>query len=114
MSRWPTEAPRQIDKPEPGFFKMRLVSKGPHVAAQISHQDGRWWADIDGVRQIPSHEDPMIAEGVTRIWESGERIHPDQYDHLLAMSAWAKEHDQTHPLADPKQPINVNRMKTPF
>ena len=115
MSPRRTEPSRRIDKPEPGLFKMWLVPKGPHVAAQIIQGDDRSWrATIDGVAQEPSHLDPFHAAGVSRIWENGERIDADEYNHLRALSEWAKQHDPTHPLADPMQPVTIGRMKPPF
>jgi hypothetical protein len=114
MSRWLTERPRQIDKPEPGFFKMRLVSKGPLVPARIHRVDDAWAAEINGIAQVPGHTEPERAAGVMQIWQSAERIDEAEYDYLLKLSWWAKEHDPAHPLASPTQPINVNRMPPPF
>ena len=93
---------------------MRMVTRGPHVGAAIMFDDGWWWAVIDDVEQQPRNPEPFLAGGVTRVWESGERISHDDYRHLLALSRWAKEHDRTHPLADPTQPVRVGKMKPPF
>ncbi len=76
-------APRRIDQPEPGFFKLRLVRKGPWVAGRISHAMGFWSASIDGVPCGQRHPDPFAADGVSRIWESAARIEQAEYDALL-------------------------------
>lgn len=77
------QPPRRIDQPEAGTFKLRLVRKGPWLAARITHAMGFWSASIEGLPCGPRHTDPFQADGVSRIWESGTRIEQAEYDALL-------------------------------
>lgn len=92
-------APRRIDQPEPGTFKLRLVSKGPWIAARITHAMGFWSASIGGEPCGPQHPDPILADGVSRIWESAVRIDQGEYDALLRS-----------PPATPDLPINLGAL----
>lgn len=69
---------RQVGEPEPGFFRMRLVRKGPIVPARIYHQRGVWWAVIDG-QEYQAASDPAAAPRVFQIWHSGEEITEAEY-----------------------------------
>lgn len=91
--------PRRIDQPEPGFFKIRLVRKGPWVAARISHAMAFWSATIGGEPAGAPDPDPFCAQGVSRIWESGTVITAAEYDALLA-----------NPPETPKLAINLGAM----
>lgn len=104
MSR--AEAPRAVDKPEPGYFLLRLVRGGPHVAARILHDDGQWQAIIDGVAADP-HADPAQAVGVFRIWHGGRRCTQAEYDYRLSLKSWAVAAMPQHPAAQPRQPIDL-------
>jgi hypothetical protein len=66
--------PRRIDKPEPGFFRLRLVRNGPWVGARIYTIFGMFAAEINGVK----------GWDVDRVWTSGKEITQDEYDDLLA------------------------------
>jgi hypothetical protein len=91
--------PRRIDLPEPGFFKLRLVSKGPWVAARISCQLGLWGASINGQPCGARHPDPAHAAGIERIWTGGISIEAAAYDALLR-----------NPPATPDLPINLGAI----
>lgn len=110
-----SEPPRVVDQPEPGFFLMRLVRRGPKVAARIVHDEhGIWRAHIDGVPQEPGGADPHRARGVLRIWHSGTRCTEQEYLYRLALKAWAMAHDPDHPAANPERPVSLRRMKPIF
>jgi hypothetical protein len=94
-----SKKPRRIDQPEPGFFKLRLVRKGPWVGARISQGMGLWSATINGQSCGAPHPDPFGAEGVSRIWETGTAITAAAYDALLAS-----------PPATPTLAINLGAM----
>lgn len=90
------EAPRRIDQPEPGYFRMRLVGKGPYVAARISRVFGFWSAEINGQSSGPIDFDPTRGS-VFDVWTSGERIDENHYNMLLA-----------NPPAEPHRPIPIS------
>lgn len=98
--------PRPIDNPQPGYFALRLVRGGPKVGAQIVHENGIFYAVIDGMQKLGS-DDPHLADQVDRIWTWGEFISESEYRYLVERSAWAKKYDPNSPLANPTQPINL-------
>jgi hypothetical protein len=77
------EPSRAIAEPQPGYFRIRMVRKGPHVAARITRQLGFWSASINGESCGASHPDPAQADGVYRIWSTGIQITKTEYDALL-------------------------------
>jgi hypothetical protein len=98
---------RRIDRPEPGFFRMRLVRGGVFVGARIyrpcpMHPEtcealDRWFdleAEIDG--------EPA---DVLRVWESGDPITPAEFAYLDARGAWARRVVPDHPFANPRRPV---------
>ena len=84
------DTPRRIDRPEPCFLRMRMVKNGPYVAARIYLQLGILAAEING--------DPA---DVDRVWTSGERIHPADWEKMAR-----------HP--DPGAAIDFKTMKPSF
>lgn len=114
MARDRSEAPRRVDQPEPGLFKMRLVARGPFVAAEIHRQDdGRWCATINGA-VAEAHLDPAQAEGVFRVWHYGHRIDASEHAFLVERAAWARIHDPDSPEANPERPINIGALPPAF
>jgi hypothetical protein len=97
------EAPRRIDQPEPGYFAIRLVRKGPRIAAAIELRRGLWCAVINGAPQ-GWHEDWARAPKVERVW-TGERITKTEYDALLALAGI-----QGHPASTPTKPIDLGSL----
>ena len=78
------EAPRAIAEPEAGWFKIRMVKNGPHVAARIHRSLGAFWsASINGVSCGAEDTNPAKSDGVYRIWATGTRITKSEYDALL-------------------------------
>jgi hypothetical protein len=101
-----TEPPRAVDRPETGFFRMRLVRKGPFVAAQINHQNNHWWAVINGDKYPPA-ADPAAAPYVFDVWLAGERITEDEYNYLTARRTWAAQHAPRDPANAPRQRVDT-------
>jgi hypothetical protein len=108
------QAPRRVDLPQPGLFKIRLVRGGPWVAAEIAQDEaGRWSATIDGAA-ADSHPDPAQAEGVFRIWHYGSVIDASEHAFLTERARWARTHAPDSPEANPKRPISVGAMPPAF
>ena len=114
----PTQQPaRQVDRPQPGWFKLRLVRKGPIVPAEITHgptadpETGRpldrsWYyaAAINGEPDpAPS---PSPSDRVLFVWTSGWPISPTDYVRLLADRRWAAQYAPRSPEAKPRAPVN--------
>jgi hypothetical protein len=113
MSRWKSESPRAVDKPEPGFFRTRLIRKGPYVPARIEHGPKGWRATING-RAFDWHHDPVHAEGVFRIWLGGVEIDQPTYDYMIARVSYFERVDPQHPAANPTTPVDFNKLKPEF
>lgn len=105
---------REVDNPQPCFLKVRLVRRGPFVAARIRHEDGVWWAEINGSPADFTHEDPAKAGKVLELWAGGIFIEEEEYRYLLALAAHATEHAPTSPIANPKEPIRLKSFPPLF
>jgi hypothetical protein len=79
---------REIDKPEPGLFSMRLVKGGPPVAAEIAAKLGALTATINGQPADVEH-----------VWTSGTFIDRATFDRLNANRP-----------ADPMKPVDFRAM----
>lgn len=111
MANRRNEAPRLVDAPEPGIFRLRLVKGGPFVAAKIErHSDGRWQAFVNGDPEDEGDHDPVRARSVTRIWNYGVRISEDEYHVLIGTVAWAMANAPDAPEAHPTESINLDRL----
>lgn len=99
------EAPRRVDKPEPGWFVMRLVRGGWLVPCSIAYDEGtgRWSTTIDG--ETVSAIDPAEA-GVWRVWLTGRRIEEWQFKDMEDLREWAKANDPAHPCLTPRRRID--------
>ena len=114
---------RQIDDPQPGFFKMRLVRGGPFVGACISYgppsdpetggileeRSYLWEARINGELVRTPSPDPAKA-GVFRIWHSGTEISEPECRFLIADAEWVRMYAADTPSANPKQPVDLANM----
>lgn len=105
---------RVVDEPQPGFFRMRLVKRGPYVPAKIENVDGKWSATINGKPQLPTHEDPMLASGVLDIWHSAKIIDEAEYKYLIGLKEWAERVKPDHPAANPYKPIDLKTLPPVF
>lgn len=84
-------APRRIDQPRPGFFKMRLVRGGPFVAARI-------WQEGDALK---AHINAFPAD-LDRVWLFGREIAADEYKRLMGSTLVASD------------PCDLSRLPSPF
>lgn len=110
-----SQAPRRVDLPEPGLFRLRLVRGGPWVAAEIAQDEvGRWTATIDGAVLEPSHTDAALAEGVFRVWHYGHAIGASEHAFLVERALWSRIHAPDSPEANPKQPIRIGALPPAF
>lgn len=76
----PKPAPRPINDPAPGIFKMKLVKGGPWVGATITQRGGKWQAIVDGVVTGESMNcDPSLNPEIMRIWHWGRDATPEEY-----------------------------------
>ena len=92
------EPARVVGEPEPGFFRVQLVSRGPYYGARIEYapstdpetgepMDRTWWwtATIDG--ELVADPAPCpVAAGVFKVWEWGSSIGEEEYNGLIERS----------------------------
>src|SRR3954469_17773176 len=97
--------PRLVWPPQPGYFQMRLVSRGWKVPARLVLGDSGWHAIIDEEAYFP-HSDPAQARGVAAVWTSGAQIDAATYRWLIALKAWARAAAPDHPCLSPRSPID--------
>lgn len=105
--------PRRVDQPRAGYFSLKLVKGGAPVAAAIVEDADGWHVVINGERRA-SAEDPWQAPDMSRVWHYSREIDEAEYRFMLARAAHAREHDPTHPTANPEAPIDFNAIKPLF
>ena len=94
------EKPRRVDRPEPGYFLIRLVPGGPEVPAAILYRRGLYAAVVNG-RQYGWHAEWPKAQWVGQIW-TGRMIDRAEYERRLAL---AQVPD--HPAATPRKRVDL-------
>jgi len=101
----------RIDRPQPGFYRTRLVKNGPWVAARI-------WLDDS----IPERPAVLLAEmggkEVDAFWlwtrVIDQPISEAEFQFLTADAEWCSQHAPTEPAANPTKSINLRTAEMPF
>jgi hypothetical protein len=115
---------RDLTKPEPGFYILRLVRRGWQVPARIIEQDGSFTAEVNGEPlKVVWTRDELEASAVSDLVEGrlfahpllrivlfGEATDEPTYRYRLAMKDWAETHDKDHPAANPTKPMDPRLM----
>jgi len=107
---WVRGEQRDPDKPEPGFYAVKLVKGGPEVGALIDKVGGFWLAKIEEDWVGEPTDDPQLADGVQQIWLFGRRITAQEHDFMLARAAYARHHDPQSPWANPRKPLDLKSI----
>ncbi len=110
MADWRRDEIRNMDSPEPGFYALKLVKKGPEVGGLIAFLDGLWVGSINSSIDGCPNTDPQLADNVQRIWLHGRRIDQSEYNYLLARYQHAVAHDPSSPFANPERPISLRNL----
>lgn len=114
-------APRRMDRPEPGYWLMRLVRNGPRMPAAIfwhetTGEPGEPENTMHGTR--PRFLSAMIAGKVVAlddVWlRRGDTITKAEYDFRVADAEWSRQHALDEPQAQPHKPINYMTAPLPF
>lgn len=105
---------RNPAEPEEGYYAVKLVKKGPEVAAYIwsTHifaGERMWECEINGEHK-GGHVDPQLCEAVQQVWLFGRKIDKQEHDFLLSRCAYWKERNPRHPFANPDKPIDLRLM----
>lgn len=118
--RWWHEAvagfhpPINISEPHCGYFKTKLVKDGPFVPVHIfwrgpKDEHGRPTGDEEMVCLVNGKEADVL-ETWTRV--ADRPIQLAEYEYLVNLGKYAKEHDSREPLANPTAPID--RLTAPI
>ena len=115
---WVRGEQRDPDKPEEGYYALKLVKGGPEVAAcilrvpseAVEHSLYEWGARADDEPLGISHLDPQLANGVQQVWLFGRRISQQEHDFMLARARHAKLHDPQSPWANPRKPLDLKSI----
>src|SRR5215472_7656856 len=117
--------PRRIDQIRPGSYRFRRVRGGPWLPAMVTIEDGMAFVvEADETLRVgieaSAYEDLVVQavmEGralthplLAVLW-MGEPISPDEYEHMLRLLAWAREHQPDHPLCHPDEPIRLEKVR---
>ena len=111
-----TTAPRAIVKPEPGWFRTRMVRKGPWVPARIYCEP----ATDPLTGELMERPAMLLAEingrpcEPERVWQFCWPITEDEYRFMLANIAWAEQHAPRDPAANPERAIDLNAIGSLF
>jgi hypothetical protein len=108
-------APRRIDKPEPGYWLVKAVKRGPLIPAAILWLDTRSEpGNPDNLMERSPHLCGFLAGEPVSPWSIWERrgipIDEARYRFEVADGAWAKEHAPQEPKANPRQPIDLTAL----
>lgn len=106
-------APRQSDKPEPGHYLMKLVRNGPFVAAEIRCDDGQWSVMIDGTWSGPS-ADPWLLPDLEKVHWFGRPSTEAETKYRIGVKRWSEIHAPASPAANPRSPINLDKLRPPI
>ncbi len=115
---------RVIDKPQPGYYRVRMVRKGPWVPALIYlpcpcvpvehdiHPD-EWLRPLDRSCFLAAEIDGADAE-VERVWIGGRPIPLTEWQYLTDSAAWDRENAPDSPAANPRHSINLAALPPAF
>ena len=92
---------------ESGYFKTRLVNKGPWVPCRlwqdkVLDDDGNLISDVLYFASIDTEE--VDAYNPPR-WP-WVRIEQDEYEHLILTAEWARQYLPNDPAANPRRPVS--------
>jgi hypothetical protein len=116
--------PLQLGAIEPGYYRVRLVQRGPWVGARLEIHNGRisTWEDgvhvIDGIAADSvgdlfadaASEGAAFTHPLLRLLLFGVKIDQAEYDYLIGLAEWARTNAPDHPSAQPKRPIDLGSV----
>lgn len=119
--------PVDLNNPIPGHYLVKLVRNGPDVPVRIrrtchctihggsANAPHDWRDDCDRYPPIAAEiaGEPVPVE---RVWPGAAKkpIDAKEFHYRMAVRAWAIQHAPDSPEANPRQPVDLNRMPTLF
>lgn len=110
---------RNLNRPEIGFWMIKLVRNGPEVPASIQWERTEYEpGNSENRMERSAILTARIAGEIVpweRVWHTkGRRITAQEYAYRVADHKWAREHAPEEPTANPDKPINLLTAKLPF
>ena len=108
---------RRIDRPQPGYFRRRLVRGGPWAYYRVEYgpapdapdRSPQWLVWCNGVEHGPLSPCPVKA-GVMEIWHTCQRITEEQYILGASRCLDAQTIRPEMPEADHRRPADTKRI----
>jgi hypothetical protein len=105
--------PVEADKPEPGFYKRKLVKNGPWVGCRIwieeeRDEDGNLISDVAYHCEVDGKPADAFAQW---LWLASHPITESEYRFMVDDAAWCRAHAPDDPKANPARPINPSEVK---
>lgn len=107
---------RQIDRPEPGHWMMRLAKRAPAVPARIYFV--RTWREPDAWPPNLMDRSPFLVAEIlgeivpwSDVWERrGTSISEEEFNYQMALYDWTKRNAPWEPLANPTEPVDLRKL----
>ncbi len=78
-----SEPPRRVDEPQPGYYRLRLVRKGPFVPAKVECSPSGWRCSIAGMSTGFPLQDPWQVADLSKVCLFGTIITKTEYDAMM-------------------------------
>ena len=112
-------APRQMLRPEPGYWLIRLVKGGPECPACIQYEQTKFEPGnpsncMDRSSILTARINGEIVRW-ERVWHTrGRTIDKAEHDFRVADGDWAAANAPDEPMADPTRRIDHLQVPLPF
>lgn len=106
---------RDVGVPQPGFFTLRRVKKGPVLPAIIYRPcpiDFATWEPLDRFYPLVAEIDGKPAD-IFRVWLSGDFVDLKTYTYWRKVRRHVEYWEPDGAQGDPKKPIDFARAKPP-
>jgi len=110
---------RDIARPAPGFWRIRLIKDGPFVAAAIvrhhtTYEPGNVLNAMDRSPILTGYIDGEMCDPM-KVWlRYGDPIDEREYQFLIRDSAWAKQNFPSDPKAAPRRAVDFSTLQIRF
>lgn len=110
---------RQIDRPQPGYWMIRLVKGAPEVPAciqyeQTTHEPGNPENLMERSAILTARINGDVVR-MDRVWlRRGRSITKAEHDFQVADARWAAKHSPGEPKANPDRPVDLNSIPPIF
>lgn len=104
-----------LSEPQPGFYKTKMNGKGPDVPV------GLFWIEgeiEDGEKVSDDYMECNINGDRHRDWlkilDLSTRLVPisrADYDFLVDLNSWARDHAPSTPEANPRRPVDLHKLR---